>query len=49
MLYNAFLVVKVYDYMEEKTESIVGAKESVVEAFGSRDETAIKPAKEKKR
>lgn len=49
MLYNAFLVVKVYDYMEEKTESILGAKESVVEAFESRDETAIKPAKEKKR
>jgi hypothetical protein len=49
MLYKAFLVVKVYDYMEEKTESILRAKECVLEAFGGRDETAIKPAKEKKR
>ena len=35
--------------MEKETESIVGAKECVLKAFASRDETMIKPAKEKKR
>lgn len=35
--------------MEKEIESVLGAKECVLGAFESRDETAIKPAKEKKR
>ena len=35
--------------MEKETESVLGAKECVLKAYESRDETAIKPAKEKKR
>lgn len=35
--------------MEKEIESVLGAKECVLKAFESRDETAIKPAKEKKR
>lgn len=35
--------------MEKETKSVLGAKESVLGAFESRDEMLIKPAKEKKR
>lgn len=35
--------------MEKETESVLGAKESVLGVFESRDEASIKPAKEKKR